>query len=69
MACLRQTMAPRRQAFEICSRCCPSTLLRIYDKVLRLSRTIADLDGTEDLAIQHLSEAIQYRRLNRNLFA
>jgi magnesium chelatase family protein len=42
---------------------------RAHDKILRLSRTIADLDGAPDIAIQHLSEAIQYRRLDRNLFA
>jgi len=42
---------------------------RAHDKILRMSRTIADLEGAADLAIQHLSEAVQYRRLDRNLFA
>ncbi|HOI55232.1 MAG TPA: YifB family Mg chelatase-like AAA ATPase [Phycisphaerae bacterium] len=42
---------------------------RAHDKVLRLARTIADLDNAPDIAMHHLSEAIQYRRLDRNLFA
>jgi magnesium chelatase family protein len=42
---------------------------RAHDKVLRMARTIADLEGADTLALHHLSEAIQYRRLDRNLFA
>jgi len=42
---------------------------RAHDKILRMSRTIADLEGADALALQHLSEAVQYRRLDRNLFA
>jgi len=34
-----------------------------------MARTIADLEGADTLALHHLSEAIQYRRLDRNLFA
>ncbi len=40
---------------------------RAHDKVLRVARTIADLAGEEKVAAMHLSEAIQYRRLDRNL--
>ncbi|NLF31161.1 MAG: YifB family Mg chelatase-like AAA ATPase [Planctomycetes bacterium] len=38
---------------------------RAHDKVLRVARTIADLDGQADIAAAHLAEAIQYRRLDR----
>ena len=31
------------------------------DRVLRVARTIADLDGAEHIGVEHLSEAIQYR--------
>ena len=41
---------------------------RAHDKVLRLSRTIADLDTSEDIQFPHLSEAINYRMLDRNLW-
>ena len=42
---------------------------RAHDKILRLARTIADLDAAPNILLQHLSEAVQYRRLDRNLFA
>ena len=39
---------------------------RAFDKVRRLARTIADLDGRETLELAHVSEAIGYRLLDRN---
>ena len=34
---------------------------RSYDRILRVARTIADLDGAESIAVEHLAEALQYR--------
>jgi magnesium chelatase family protein len=42
---------------------------RAHDKILRVARTIADLDAADAVTVTHLSEAVQYRRLDRNLFA
>ena len=40
---------------------------RAHDKVLRLARTIADIDAADNIRPQHLSEAIQYRLLDRTV--
>ena len=41
---------------------------RGYNKILKVGRTIADLDHCENVHLEHISEAVQYRNLDRDLW-
>ncbi len=54
-----QCAALMRQAFDALN-----LTARSYDRILKVARTIADLEGVESIQPQHIAEAIQYRTVN-----
>ncbi|MNC81021.1 Competence protein ComM [compost metagenome] len=43
--------------------------MRAHDRIVKLARTIADLEGMADISSAHLAEAVQYRNLDRQVVA
>lgn len=41
---------------------------RAYDKILRVARTVADLDGSETIEVPHIAQAVQFRSLDRKFW-
>ena len=41
---------------------------RGYNKILKVGRTIADLDHSDTVRLEYISEAVQYRKLDRDLW-
>ncbi|HID94815.1 MAG TPA: ATP-binding protein [Candidatus Latescibacteria bacterium] len=67
---IRQVCQPDRKGSELLRLAITKLGLsaRAYDRILKVARTIADLEGAEEIKPEHISEAIQYRSLDRELW-
>ncbi|NIK68813.1 MULTISPECIES: YifB family Mg chelatase-like AAA ATPase [unclassified Paenibacillus] len=63
---LRRSILMKNEAFELLDQALTvlNISMRAYDRILRLARTIADVEGSEYVEDVHVAEAIQYRRLD-----
>ena len=64
---LHRTVQPDKEGLELLQYAMDKLQLsaRAYDRILRVSRTIADLDDSDEVSAAHVSEAIGYRNLDR----
>jgi len=67
---LRQHCALNEECVELIRSCMAEFGLsaRAHDKIIRVARTIADLEASRDIRVQHIGEAINYRMLDRQLW-
>lgn len=65
---LRRFCRPQPEAAELLGSTFDALGLsvRAHDRILKLARTIADLEGQESIGVPHIAEAIQYRNLDKN---